>query len=381
MSKPTQTIALMSAQAFDTSIALMSAQTFDALADQTGAPKWVHLLPAAGETGIETGDSRGPYSLQSVEQVIAASFDGTERLPIDENHSTDLAAPLGQPSPARGWIVEMQAREDGIWGLVEWTDAGEELVSGHAYRGISPVIVHSEDDQILRILRASLVNKPNLRGLTALHSEELETEMDWIKFLAGLLGLADDATEDQVKAAAKKRLSGKKDAPDDKAATALQSQLGEIGVALGVDQSGDAAAILAAAKAATESGTAKPAEITALQSEITTLTTQVNTLTQGTAKTAATTFIDGEITKGRAGVKPLRDHYITRHMEDAASVEKEIGALPCLIGNSTILNPPETQDGKIALNAEQREVARRLGLEPKDIIATMENERANEEAL
>ena len=78
-----------------------------------GAPAWVHLLPA-GE--IETIDRRGPYRIADAEKLIAAGFAATPRLPIDENHATDLAAPKGQPAPARGWITAMEAREDGIWG-------------------------------------------------------------------------------------------------------------------------------------------------------------------------------------------------------------------------------------------------------------------------
>ncbi|MCD9150122.1 phage protease [Pseudophaeobacter sp. MA21411-1] len=30
-------------------------------------------------------------------------------------------APKGLPAPARGWITATQARNDGIWGRVEWT--------------------------------------------------------------------------------------------------------------------------------------------------------------------------------------------------------------------------------------------------------------------
>ncbi len=357
--------------------ALMSTQTFSAESGEETAPEWVHLLPAVGADGIETGDARGPYSIPNIEAMITASMLDAKRLPIDENHATDLAAPKGLPSPARGWIVELQSRDDGIWGRVEWTDTGKELVSSHAYRGISPVIVHDEDDRILRILRASLVNKPNLRGLTALHQQQ-GNQMDWMKFLAGLLGLGDDATEDQIKSALKSKLTAKADGGDKgKEAKALQSQMSEIGVALGVDADADVTAILDAAK----STGAKPAEIVALQSEISGLTTKLNVLTENTSRDKATTFVDGAISEGRVGVKPLRDHYISMHMEDADRVEKEVGAMPVLNGKTTMITPPEIKDGKIALNAEQSEVARQLGIDPEDYAKTLADERANEEAL
>lgn len=357
----------------------MSACSLPDTADATDVPEWVHILPK-GTVG--TGDARGPYRYDA-QKVIAASFATAPRLPIDENHSTDLAAPRGEPAPAHGWIVEMQAREDGIWGKVEWTKSGHQLVGDRAYRGLSPVILHDSNNVIRSILRVSLVNKPNLRGLTALHQQQ-ENQMDWMKFLTGLLGLEADATEDQVKAAVKTKLSAKgSDADGDKGkdAKALQSQIGEIGVALGVDADADIDAILDAAKAKSENGSAAPEEIVALQSEISDLTKQLNAISETTARDKATAFVDAAIAEGRVGVKPLRDHYIAMHMEDADRVQKEIGAMPVLNGTTTMIVPPETTDGKIALNAEQTKIAVQLGIDPEDYAKTLAEERAAEEAL
>ncbi|MGK3945780.1 phage protease, partial [Streptomyces caeruleatus] len=77
----------------------------------------------------------------------------------------------GGRSDAVGWVREMQAREDGIWGRVEWTPEGQRLVAEKAYRKISPVIIHDAKKKILRIANISLVNRPNLRGLAALNQE------------------------------------------------------------------------------------------------------------------------------------------------------------------------------------------------------------------
>lgn len=69
------------------------------------------------EMGIGTGLTREPqrpYRVLNAEDVIAESMASPRGIPIDENHATDLAAPLGGPAPARGWIVELQARADGI---------------------------------------------------------------------------------------------------------------------------------------------------------------------------------------------------------------------------------------------------------------------------
>lgn len=297
--------------------ALMAAQPI--AASDAGAPEWVHLLPAEGAP-ILTRDGRGPYKVASLQQVIENSLADLDTMVLDENHSTDIAAPKGQSSPARAWFKELQARADGIWGRPAWTTEGRALVESGAYRHISPVIGHAPDGTIHRILRASLVNRPNLRGLTALHQE---SDMTLLERLAEVLGLQAEASETEVVAAVT-GLKGEKGGD----AVALQSQLAEIGTVLGA-ASGDAPTVLAAARKAAAGDTAT---ITSLQAELVDVTTALKSLKDERALEKATGFIDGEIRKGRVGVKPLRDHYISRHMADSASVEKEVAALPILGG-------------------------------------------------
>jgi len=158
------------------------------------APGWLHIVPAGRFSGA---DGRGPYLLADAPALIAASMQAG-KLPLDENHSTDLAAPKGEPSPARGWLVQMESRADGIWARVEWTEEGRALVAGHAYRGISPVFTTDEKGTLTRILRAALTNNPNLTDLATLHNPE--NSMD-LPRLRSLLGLPDTADEAAVSAA------------------------------------------------------------------------------------------------------------------------------------------------------------------------------------
>lgn len=138
---------------------------------ETGRPPaWVHLLPA----GLaQTADGRGPYRVGDAARMIATSM-VSGKLALDENHAIDRAAPLGGASPARGWIVELQERADGVWGRVEWLDEAG-VPAWRQYRGVSPVIAHDQSGTITAILRASLTNTPNLVGLTALHSQKTST--------------------------------------------------------------------------------------------------------------------------------------------------------------------------------------------------------------
>jgi phage I-like protein len=350
----------------DLAVALAASMS---LPDGDAAPEWVHLLPVTSGA-IETFDGRGPYQIADAEAVIAASMEYERGIPIDENHATDLAAPKGQEAPARGWIKEMQARADGIWGRVEWTRAGAELVADKAYRGLSPVMILHADRKTVRLIpRASLVNSPNLRGLTALHQEQ---SMDLTK-LAEALGLPATATLDEIIAAVGKLKEGGK--PE--AAVELESAMVEIGAALGVSGA-DRTAIVAAAKAKTA---AQPAEITALQSEIATMASQLNTLTEGGKRSKAEAFVDSAITQGRVGVKPMRDRYITMHMADAANAEALITGLPVLGAGAQQLSTTPTQPGATltTLNAEQALAADLLGIAATDYLATLNAERAKTE--
>lgn len=346
-------------------IALMASQEVPADTQSAGPPDWIQLLPVAPNGRVESFDNRGPYSLQSADDVIAASFGDRDRLEVDINHSSFLSAPKGGRSDAVGWITEMQARADGIWGRVDWTEEGTRLVTGRAYRLISPAIRHDGKKRITQILNASLVNRPNLRGMAALHHQQ-EDDMTLLEKLIAALGLAEGASEDDAMTALQSRL-------EDDAGVELQSRIDEIGLVLGVD-GGDAAAILAAAKARPKGGeTALPEEVVALQAEVAELTRKLNDGESTRAREAATAFIDAEIKRGRAGLKPVRDRYIEMHMEDATRTRELVEALPVLTGHVTETRAPK-QEGGVALQAEQLAAARLLGLDPEDYRKTLEQE-------
>ncbi|TAD86534.1 MAG: hypothetical protein EAZ99_19870, partial [Alphaproteobacteria bacterium] len=117
-------------------------------------PDWVQLLPLTPFTGR---DGRGPY-MGSLDDVAARS-----ELPfaVDEAHGIDQ--PWQGNTRAHGWVVELQVRADGLWGRVEWTESGRDLVQSKAYRFSSPVFTHSDQLVIGEVLRLALVNNPNLR--------------------------------------------------------------------------------------------------------------------------------------------------------------------------------------------------------------------------
>ena len=185
-----------------------------------GAPEWVHLLPLGTFYGR---DGRGPWRVDNPAAVIAATrrHFGAADIPLDYEHQTELAPRNGKPAPAAGWIREMEARTDGLWARVEWTEAGARAVSAREYRYLSPVFLHDKSGQVSRFNSAALTNIPNLelKALSsALHgadeSAQIDTEecsMTFKKEMARSLGLSADAGEEELLAAAQAAMTGKPD--------------------------------------------------------------------------------------------------------------------------------------------------------------------------
>ena len=148
------------------------------------APEWLHVMPLGTFSGI---DGRGPYVVKDADALVSLFEREGKKLAVDENHSTDLAAKQGFSAPARGWIVELQKRSNGIWGRVEWTPEGKALMEGKSYGYLSPVFGHSVKPPYVvhRLMRVALTNDPNLT-LTALHAAQKGSVVDEEELLAAL---------------------------------------------------------------------------------------------------------------------------------------------------------------------------------------------------
>ncbi len=332
-----------------------------------GVPEWIMVVPAGKDGLIETVDGRGPYRVSDVAQLLQRSLHAAGgRLALDENHSTDLAAPNGGPSPARGWIIELQPRDGAIYGRVDWSASGSELMTEKAYRYISPVFTHDKAGNILALLRASLTNTPNLIGMAALNSQT-ENDMDLLQQLRTVLGLGDDAGADAVVAKIKGMGDGTamhsialaaglaQDASQETVLATVKAlkagaALASIAKAAGLKEDADAPAIVAAVTALAAQ---TPDQVKALQTELASVTTRLNTALEETRKDKATAFVDGEIDRGRVGLKPMRDHYIARHAaspQAAADVEKEVKAMPILQPGELLSTLPPAQSQNDSTN-------------------------------
>jgi phage I-like protein len=293
---------------------MLIATLHTALPASDGAPEWVHLLPAGTFRGV---DGRGPYTLADPQAVITASMAGGD-LALDENHATDHAMTSGIPSPARGWIKEMQARDDGIWGRVEWTPTGVTLMTERAYRGVSPVYAHGKDGTVLRVLRAALTNTPNLPQLHTLHNQEPEMDLTQLR---SALGLAETADETAILAAVTAN------------ATAVAQHSAQVAKLVPVEQ------------------------VVALQ-------TQINTMKAGTARAAAVAFIDGAIKAGKP-IAAVRDQLIARHAEAPAETEALVNGMPSINAGGIVVHQAQGgAGGDEAMTAEETMTCQKMGIDP-----------------
>lgn len=152
-------------------------------------PDWVQLTPPG--PAIVGRDGRGWK--MSDPAAVAAQFDAAKLPQIDLEHSSQIAAPMGLPAPAVGWIAEIEVRDGALWGRVDWNAEGQEAIASRAYRYLSPVFRYDwETNEILQIVSAGLTNSPNLE-MAALNAAQMEsTAMD--QSVLEALGLQPGAT-------------------------------------------------------------------------------------------------------------------------------------------------------------------------------------------
>lgn len=164
-----------------------------ALNSQSGSvPDWIQLIPAGD--AVRGVDGRA-WSMSDVPTLIEAfNRPQANHLPIDIEHATQIKGARGEEAPAMGWIVELEARNSGLWGKVEWNERGQELIEARAYRYISPVFRFAKQSgEITRMVSAALTNNPNL-DLVALNSAGAEEENEMDKAVLEALGLNAAAT-------------------------------------------------------------------------------------------------------------------------------------------------------------------------------------------
>ena len=299
-----------------------------ALAADGQAPGWVQLMPAG--PAIEGRDGRR----WTMADPTAVARRSRVELAVDYEHAQDLKAPQGEPAPAAGWVEALAVRNGQIWAQVSWTEKARAAIAAREYRFVSPAFTHTREGEVVEIVGAGLVNRPNF-DMTALARREpptLTTDGAPMKEVLKALGLAETATEaEALTALGALRTALNAQQPS------LEKFVPRADYEVAVNRATTAEATLAAqAKAGHE------------------------------AKVAAA--IDGALKAGK--IAPAsKDFYLATcsTADGLASFEKFVAGAPSVFGESSVGREDPAKKDAVALNAEQKAAAKALGIPEADL--------------
>lgn len=182
---------------------------------KTPADDWYHVVQL-GEipaTAIEpNGQEKRVIQVINKQtiQKLADSFTGEEILIDYEHFSHDL----NKETRAAGWITNVAPREDGLYAKIRWSAQGRSDVEGGVYRGISPEfdlfrILAGNRVEPLVLSGAGLTNRKNMKSLAPLSNREsgeskqtpTQRHMDYKELLLKVLGLTEDASDEDIQQA------------------------------------------------------------------------------------------------------------------------------------------------------------------------------------
>lgn len=160
------------------------------------APLWIKLVPRG------KFDGRDGRTFDASPETLVERFksDGIP-IPVDVDHATVKKAAVGDPAPAVGWIEELEARDDGLWGRVSWLPEGERILAEKTHRFISPALSQDKvTGKAIWLHSASLVAAPAvamavLASADTTHKEPLTV---FESKIAAALGLNLDATTEEI---------------------------------------------------------------------------------------------------------------------------------------------------------------------------------------
>ncbi|WP_026784219.1 phage protease [Pleomorphomonas koreensis] len=329
------------------------------------AQPWVQMMPAGTFTGR---DGRGPFiagNKARIERIAEATrrYHGATEMVIDYEHQTLKAAESGKPAPAAGWVKEIEARDDGLYGRVEWTANAAAAIAAKEYRYLSPVLFHTADGHVLGLNMASLTNVPNLQmAEVSAHAAEIfqpaEDQDPMLAKLKKLLGLPEDATDDAVFTAAHSLATG----------------VSAMAVLVGKPEGtpiGDITAAMTSAMAAAKPTEPDPTKFVPV-AQVSALQADLNTLKANIAKSAAETDVDEAIKAGKI-VPALRDWAISLHTADTSAFKAFVSNAPVLTSAQVRGNKPT--GGEPDLSDSDVTAMRALGLSKEEFLKAKASEK------
>jgi len=177
---------------------------------------WMHVCPL-GEFPWRRYDDDGNLVeeiIQVIDNVACVAMAASYPLSVQDSMIDWEHKSMGNTddTDAAGWGKEAQVREDGLWVRVEWSDKGQEAVTGKRYKFNSPVfaregmqVIQGNRQRPTKLGRIALTNNPNLSGQTPLTNRRDPANpnpnpntMELKTTLLTLLRLAATATDQEI---------------------------------------------------------------------------------------------------------------------------------------------------------------------------------------
>ncbi len=338
------------------------AAVIDATTATDGAsPIWIQLIPAGSFAGR---DGRGPYNAGD-EAAMRTVVDASRKraaatdIVVDYDHQTVFSAipGVGGRAPAAGWIKELEARPDGIYGRIEWTDAATQAIRAGEYRYISPVYRHDKSGHVRVLISAALTNTPNLDLTAVAASALIAPPGDTMEPIAEALGLAADADEAACLTAIR----------------ALTAAHAAVITAAGLATGATTDAVVAAVQSARSSAVVDPTKFVPVE-QFTAVQSQLTALQAASTDGRVTAAVEKLISEGRL-VPASRDWAISYARADFAGFAAMSATLPIVVtpgGRKEAGGTPAPSDA--ALSEADQVVMSAMGISPEAFTAARKKE-------
>lgn len=326
-------------------------------------PTTLRLIPAGpfrADDGSDRPADAPAWQLSDVDarNLVAEMSRRMSARYIDYEHATLHAKASGAQAPAAGWFDRLEWHPDtGLWAAgISWTARAAGMIADREYRYISPLFTYEPGTgRVLSLLGASLTNDPGLDGLTDLAALAAQTLLptyqsqehpvhETLKKLLAALGLAETADESAALAAV----------------SALQTNVAALGAQVATLATPDPAKYVPV-------GT-----LAALQAENGKLQSQLAALTAKARAAELAQVIDAAKAAGK--LTPALETWATDlGTRDLAALTSYLEAMPVILPPGTTQTggtAPAGQAGIAALSADEQKVCRLLGVSAEDYLKT-----------
>lgn len=185
---------------------------------------WIHALPGNGSYKHPVYGTLN-MTIDRIQRFAQSVKNKTRGIDLHINYEHRLDPSKG--TKAAGWVVDAEAKPDGLWLFVDWTDEGAQSVRNREYKYISPEFIDEwEDNQGNKhkdvMVGAALTNTPFLKNLIPVNLSEIISDENKSK------EEVDPVMDEKLKKALIKKFNLKDDASDEDVLKALSDNVESI---------------------------------------------------------------------------------------------------------------------------------------------------------